>query len=152
MKRIKLTRGKFALVDDADFAELSKYKWHASASGKKWRAYRGGGRNKVSMHAHLIGSTDMEIDHRDRNPLNNQRANLRLATHQQQMANSDRARNGAGYRGVKRQKNRFLSRMTLNRKDIHLGSFLTAEDAARAYDKAALAAFGEFAVLNFPKL
>jgi hypothetical protein len=103
----------------------------------------------VYMHAQIMGFPDSEIDHRDRNGLNNQRNNLRLATRQQQAANSEWKRPN-GYRGIWKKGNRWIARITVDLKGRYLGSFKTGEEAAAAYDAAALAAFGEFSVLNFP--
>ena len=103
----------------------------------------------IKLTREIMGFPAGQVDHKNRNGLDNQHHNLRLATHQQQMANSDREPRGAGYRGVRRHYNRFVARMTHNRKDVYLGSFRTAVEAAKSYDRAALKAFGEFAVLNF---
>ena len=129
MKTIILTRGKVALVDDADFEALSKFKWHAMRSGKKWRAVRTvkvGSKwgRKIGMHVQIMGFPGVQVDHRNRNGLDNQRHNLRRATHQQQMANSDRVYRH-GFRGVRPHYNprcnRFEAWITVNRKSVDLG-------------------------------
>ena len=97
-----------------------------------------------------MGFPDAEVDHRDRNGLNNRRSNLRLATDLQQAANRTTPTNAAGFRGVAVRGKRFEARINVNKKYVSLGRFASAELAARAYDKAAFKQFGEFAVLNFP--
>lgn len=158
MKQIKLTRGKFALVDDGDFKWLSDFKWAANKSHRQWRAQRSarafevraGLPSKILMHREIMGFPKQEVDHRDRDSLNNQRGNLRLATHSQQMANS-RTRLHGRFRGVRPHYNPKCSRFTARIGKIYLGCFMTAKAAALAYDAKAVELFGEFAVLNFPK-
>lgn len=93
-----------------------------------------------------------EIDHKDRNPGNNRFDNLRLATHAQNLKNQRKPKNNtSGFKGVKLDKRngRWIARITMEYKDVHIGCFATAEEAAKAYDDAALKHFGEFAALNF---
>lgn len=147
MREIKLTRGKVALVDDDDFEALSKFKWTATTSQHGWRAYRRSGGRTIYMHQQIMGFPGSEVDHRDRDGLHNWRSNLRLATRSQQAANSDWKR-PHGYRGIYPHRKAWCARVTVMGKNHYLGSFQTKIEAANAYDRAALAAFGEFAVLN----
>jgi len=56
------------------------------------------------------------------------------------------------YKGVHWHKlhKKWAARITFERKQIHLGYFLSEIEAAKAYDRAAIKYHGEFAYLNFP--
>lgn len=161
MKRIPLTQGRVAEVDDVDFSYLSQFRWHARLDGRVWYAARmrpvanGGERKVIKMHQDIAGFLGVPLlDHRDGDGLNNRRQNLRSATKQQNAANS-RKRKGAStkFKGVHFYKSRgnFQAYIGVgNSKTRHLGYFENAVDAARAYDAAAVLQFGEFARLNFP--
>ncbi len=163
MKEIKLSRGAVALVDDEDFEHLSKHKWslvpgnrgtaYAAAQIKnaqgEWRFRR--------MHRFIMGSKDpaLYIDHRNGNGLDNRKENLRVATPLENGRNRTRAlKNKTGFRGVQPRLGGgkcFQAVIRVNHKLICLGSYDTAEDAARAYDKAAKQHFQDFCgFLNFP--
>ncbi len=155
MKEIKLTRGFVALVDDEDFEFLNQWKWRANGHGDWQYAIRnfslGGGKKKiVKMHRQILGITDSKIlcDHRDGDRLNNQKSNLRIATQSQNNAN----RKGigvSGYLGVFKSGNKWMARIRQPKKDRkYLGTFDTKEQAALAYNMAAIEVHGEFANLN----
>lgn len=158
MKEIPLTKGYVALVDDEDFERLSQWNWwaHLERNGERVYAVRqirlpSGSRPKIKMHKEIMGvRPGFEVDHRDRNQLNNQRHNLRWATDSQNSANRvSRRLSGVGFKGVYPSgKATFRARILAKRKIRNLGTFPAAEDAARAYNVAALKWFGEFAVLN----
>lgn len=91
------------------------------------------------------------VDHKDENPSNNKRANLRVATKSQNMSNRGiTKRNTSGYKGVSRVANRSKWQATIqvNYKSMSLGRYDTPEEAALAYNKASTKYFGEFAKLN----
>jgi hypothetical protein len=158
---VPLTRGLVAIVDDEDAHLVLPHKWMASRSdpARSWRASRRvtveGREITLWMHQVIVGVREwprIEIDHRDGNGLNNTRANLRIATPSQNRANRSFPPNPvSGLRGVHPLRGRWKAHIRSNGKQRNLGMFDTKEEAAKAYDAAALDAFGEFARLNFPK-
>jgi hypothetical protein len=159
--RIELTQGKFATVDAEDAPALLAYSWMASKSEKTMdshqtyyarRAEHGPDSKQryVQMHRQIMDAPEeMEVDHRDGDGLNNRRYNLRTCTHAQNGANQRIPKNNtSGFKGVYRQKG--CSGWLAGIQSKYLGMYDSAEEAARAYDTAAVRTFGEFASLNFP--
>lgn len=150
MKQISLTRGLFALVDDADFTALSSFKWHVEID--RWglqyaKRNTGVGRDRVYMHRQIMGC---RVDHRNGNGLDNQRSNLRPCTASQNAGNTRmQRRNRSGFKGVQMRTRRKTFESVFN--GMFLGTFANALDAARAYDAAAVERWGEFACINFPE-
>lgn len=156
MKTINLTKGYVALVDDDDFERLSQYKWMAHE--KKTNTYAR--RNKsvngkvktIIMHRFIMGAPDdMQIDHIDGNGLNNQKSNLRICTIDENLRNKGKIEGTLyKYKGLSwcKTKNRYKASINFNGKKISLGRFKTQEEAALAYNKAAIELHGEFARLN----
>ncbi len=98
------------------------------------------------------------VDHINGDRSDNRRSNLRIATYKQSAQNkSIQTNNKLGYKGVaivstKHLKTpRYRAQIGVNGKQIYLGSFNSAIEAAKAYDTAALHYFGKFARLNFMK-
>ena len=157
MKEIQLTQGKVALVDDEDYEYLNKFKWNAYECGNTFYARRSitVSKNKqtvIYMHRFIMKPNKaMVIDHLDGNPLNNQKNNLRICTHAENMRNRKKnVNNKSGYKGVSLDKNlnKFRCKLYMNGKTIQIGYFINPIDAARAYNEAALKYHGEFANLN----
>lgn len=150
MKRIALTRGKYALVDDCDFDELSKFKWQFNSGYASRKIWRNGKSANVYMHRILLNfPSGIEIDHINGDKLDNRRGNLRLATRLQNIGNNGiRRDNTSGVRGVSWMSslNKWRAYIAKNGKQIHLGIFERKEEAKRAYNLAALQYFGEFAI------
>lgn len=162
MREIPLTQGKVALVDDADYESVMRYSWTAykdtaNGLGDAWyvrRATCNAEGKPVSLHREIMGVTDPKVyvDHRDHNPLNNTRGNLRICTPRQNTANRRPYRNTLSrFKGVSTTPNRKKWRAYVGlTPQVYLGIFEKEEDAARAYDAKAREVFGEFALLNFP--
>lgn len=163
MKEVPLSRGLVALVDDEDYGLVSQIKWHAAKGGRGGRWYATAclgraqakeyGRRHLRMHRLILGYPDAMIDHRDRNGLNNQRSNLRIATNQQNQANKYTWRGKSRFKGVSwhRRSGRWQVFIQVDGKNKHLGDFRNPIQAAFAYDDAAVNVFGEYACLNFPE-
>lgn len=156
MKRIILTQGKVALVDDADFDSLNQWKWRAANIKGRWYAYRvthgsHKTRKSVAMHREIMGdlAAGKEVDHRDGDGLNNCRDNLRPATHAENMRNNRQKPSECGFRGVQKHGPSWQAKVSINGKLIAIGTFPTPEDAARAYDRVATTIHGEFVRTNF---
>jgi hypothetical protein len=144
MREIKLTQGKVALVDDADYDELAKHKWNASKYGETFRAKRGFGpannHRKIYMHRQILNApSDLEVDHIDGNGLNNQRSNLRLAT--RSLNNRNRHYQKPTKHGLPRGvsqcqgSGKFVVTISINDKTKYAGLFETKEEASKAYEQ-----------------
>lgn len=154
--RNRKNSGTTAKIDTDDLPLVAGYKWQAVRNGNLLYAVTElADGTTVQMHRVILGVTDSNIivDHADRNPLNNTRSNLRTATRQQNAFNAGPPKNNtSGYKGVSRAfGKRWRAYINVSRKQISLGTFDTREEAALAYDSAALEMHGEFACLNFPK-
>lgn len=152
MKLISLSRGLFAKVDDCDYDRVIRigcWTAHESRPGLFYAFNKNGG----YMH-HFIMRSRARFDHKNRDSLDNQRHNLRIATESQNKANRVkwRQRTSSKFKGVyfNKQRRLFHARIYLNKKAKNLGFFQNEFIAALAYDVAAETAFGEFACLNFP--
>lgn len=136
------------MVDDEDVDRVSALKWHALESRPPgtWYAKSGTG---IIMHQFILGITS-QVDHRDFDGLNNQKSNLREATGSQQQSYRRVYPHSSKFKGVilPRGRRRWKATIVKDHKHINLGSFSKEKDAALAYDAAALALFGEFALTN----
>lgn len=151
-RRIPLTRGKYAIVDPEDYEWLMKYKWHAS-DGRGGNFYAVN-RKMQKMHRLIMNAPKGKVvDHINRNGLDNRKANLRPATHTQNMWNNGQRveRFSSKYRGVSWHKRlkRWAAIISINGKPKTIGYFKDEVKAAKAFDKVAKELRGEFAVLNF---
>jgi hypothetical protein len=170
VKEIQLTRGFVAQVDDEEFERVNALSWHAIKNGKPgnetWYArttqYSPGPPRRyrtILMHRFILGVKDpkIRIDHwnRDgsRGGLNNQRANLRIATPTQNVANAVPRGGISRFKGVTWHKRDqcWIAQIGQRRRQIARFFGKDGEElAARAYDAEALKRFGAFARLNFP--
>lgn len=155
MKLIALSNGGFVKVDDQDYDALNRWTWrqeHGYAvrgerpnGGEQRGKYR-----QIRMHRVIIGApSGIDVDHRDLDELNNQRHNLRLADPTQSTANRRCCcDNSIGLKGVRTVGMHYKAMIRGYGKIRDLGPFRNPADAARAYDRAAIELFGEFARTN----
>lgn len=138
----------WALVDAEDATKVGGIHWSRSGNGYAVGNTPAG---RMTMHRWLLPeAAGLEIDHIDGNGLNNTRANLRPCNRVENTANTTRrSTNKSGFKGVcSDRRGRWRATITVNGKQRHLGSFTHPEQAARAYDTAAVSAWGAFAKTN----
>jgi len=147
MREIVLKGDEIALVDDADFLELSRFQWSIHTTGY---AQRRVGTERIYMHMAIVGKG---FDHRNGDRLDNRRINLRPATRSQNNMNKGlRSDNRSGWIGVGFYEpfGKWRARIKLGR--IERATFHeTPREAAVARDRMAKELHGEFARLNFPE-
>src|ERR1017187_10229312 len=151
MKKLPLTQGKFALIDNRDYWLVRQFIWHAHYDGYNWYARtnigRGIQRTAISMHRLLAGFPPFRLDHKNSNGLDNRRRNLRPASHSQNLANRGKQRNNtSGFQGAFWHKStgKWQASIKFRGKQYYLGLFADLKDAAAAHKQAAQQLFGEF--------
>jgi hypothetical protein len=160
MKRLPLSRGKEALVDDVDYPFVSRWKWSFSTKGYAHRKVARAGKQATVWLHRLIAeragiSLAGHIDHIDRNKLNCQRANLRAATNSQNLANRGKNRNNtSGYKGVTwdKERRKWLAQVQVHGRNKYLGRYDDKQDAHAAYRAAMDAHFAEYAYAGEPEM
>lgn len=157
MKRIPLTQGKFALVDDEDYDRLmamGSWMYHRGYAIKSKRIKKNGKwtSDAVRMHRLIIEIPEgFEVDHINLNKSDNRRSNLRICTRTENIINRlVQKNNSSGFKGVTwhRRIKKFQARIGVGKKRMHLGYFDCPIDAAKAYNIAAKQNHGQFSILN----
>jgi hypothetical protein len=136
----------------------SRFVGKPALHGVRLDGYRSGNIDGKGYFAHRVIWTmvtgawpDWEIDHINGDRADNRWVNLRAASRSQNSMNRASRRGASLFTGVTARHGRWEARIGLHRKRIHIGSFASEAEAARAYDAAALKLHGEFARLNFPQ-
>ncbi len=136
-------------IDLDDYARVSAHTWHRTGRGYAG-AYIDG--IYVRLHRFIMNAPiNLQVDHINLDKSDNRKSNLRLATHKENKRNVGlQSNNTSGLKGVRyyKPRNKYVARIKVDGKDIHLGYFASVIEAAQAYNRAALRFFGEFARLN----
>jgi hypothetical protein len=155
-RKIELTRGFEAIIDDEDFERVSKYKWRANVTSwgtyaVTWMRIEGRGQH-VYLQRFLLGlPRDKLITFANGDKLDNRRINLKYTTRSKsQMGRPRRSNNRTGFKGVSFNKaaEKYKSYIKKDGKLHYLGLHATAKEAAAAYNEKAKELYGEFAGLN----
>ena len=154
MKKIELTQGKYALVDDGDFEWLNQWKWIYNKMGYvvRWEYEKNSKRRMLYMHREILKTPrGLLTDHINFNGLDNRRNNLRIATVGENITHSPpRHSNISGFKGVSfhSKTQTWFARIMVNRKTYSTKYFNSSIKAAKAYNKLVQGLRGEFAFLN----
>ena len=162
-KKIPLTKGKFAIVDNEDYERVSQHKWHFSG---RYAVRKVNGVNEMMHRIINNAPAGQYTDHIDGNGLNNVRKNLRNCSQSQNIANRGKqSNNQSGYKGVSLQRHiskrgdeylywyaQIQIKTETKKRKVYGKNFPFTDDgklqAARWYDEQARLHFGEFAKVN----
>lgn len=150
MKKLPLSQGKYALVDDEDFEFLNKWHWsysrHHTSGGTVLRNDKG---KMIKLHRQIMGAkSGQQVDHINRDRLDNRRSNLRFCDNSQNRANSKiRKDNQSGYAGVhfNKDKKKWQAILYFHSKKYFLGYFTDKNNAIKARQEAESKIFKDYA-------
>lgn len=133
------------LLDLEDLEKVNKYYWHKKPLGymssKK-------GKREIKLHRLIMDAKDGEVvDHINHNPADNRKSNLRKVTHQQNMFNKVKYKNNkSGYKGVvwNKRDQKWVSRISINKKQVELGRFHSLEEAVKVRKEAEVKYYGDY--------
>ena len=162
MKKIPLTQGFYATVDDEDFERINRYKWYAYKSNNTIYARRNvrtGSKRQtaIQMHRDVMGCTAGDkkiVDHKNFNGLDNRKENLQVVSINVNIHRRNKqANNHTGYIGLswKPKKKTWEAWVTINKRKIYCGCHKNPMVAAKMRDKVVLDFYHDNAILNFPK-
>jgi len=156
---LPITQGRVTLIDASDFDYVNQWKWCVTGKGyviRRLKVHEKQPGDSSIAYLHrviMLPPKGMNVDHINGVKLDNRRCNLRNCTPAQNRQNIARKSGSVSmYKGVfwNKRASIWVSELTCNYEKKWLGCFKQEEDAARAYDAAAIKYFGEFARLNFP--
>ncbi|WP_223996484.1 HNH endonuclease [Burkholderia gladioli] len=150
MRRIQLTKGASAIIDDDCVALLSRFSWRLNSYGYAITniAREDGSRTAIAMHRMIVGRDigDLQVDHINGDRLDNRRANLRLCSFTENTRNRGMHKNNkSGFKGIYAKRSRWVAAIKLNYRRIYLGAYPTPEEAHEVYCLWADMLHGEFA-------
>lgn len=151
-KIIRLRNRGYSLIDESDYGPVGELKWFQTVRGytMSTKTFKQPPK-RLSIHRLVLPTKPgFEVDHINRNPLDNRRSNLRQCTHAQNLTNIVKPRKRMAYRGVyKRSKGaRYEVLFKVNGKPKCFGHYDTELEAAKAYNVFIKQYQGEFAILN----
>lgn len=148
--RTFFVQGKEILVDDEDYEKVIKFKYYINYRNSVMKNASKKDKHR-SLHRLIMNAPQhMEVDHINRNPLDNRKCNLRLCSVAENRQNVSKNRGKSKYKGVHwdKRSNKWRAEIWVNRKHLRLGRFDCELDAAKAYDTAAKLYHKDFAWLN----
>ena len=134
MKKINLTQGKHAIVDDDDYPCLIKLKWCVAKDGNTFYAVSRIKQKTIRMHRYILNLKKGEgphVDHINHNGLDNRKSNLRTCTSRENQLNQKRKCSGATFNKAARK---WKAQIKTNGKRVYLGLYKKREDAEMIYD------------------
>lgn len=155
--------GYDVLIDDEDADEVLQHRWYLVSKHKDHDIYfntmykERGYQRTIELHRFIMKCSCRDgkiIDHISGDTLDNRKSNLRCCTHMENLHNARMARrNTSGYKGILyiKSSGKWETKVRYDNDRYYGGSYNTPEEAAKAYDKLALAFHKEFAYTNFPK-
>jgi hypothetical protein len=145
--KFPVSKNQTAIIDAADLQKVGPYAWQFDDYVRRQETHPDGKRFTVMLHRLICDPPDhLEVDHKDGNPLNNRRNNLRIAEHRQNGKNRKTPKNNtSGVRGVHSRRGKWIAQISVDGKGRHLGIFHSIGEAKRVYEEACRKFHGEFA-------
>lgn len=157
MKSVKLVINNCeVLIDKEDLTKISTKRWRLKKYHKNEK-YRVVSVERPAIYMHRLimdFPKNYQVDHINGNSLDNRKENLRICSIAENTKNREKySTNSSGYKGVyfSKKNKKWISNIHFNYKTYYLGSFADKNEAAKAYNDAAIKYFGEFANLNIIK-
>lgn len=140
-----MSNGRQFFFDLEDYDLISQYCWCEKTDNHYIQANVEG--KKVYLHRLLMNpNKGYVVDHINLLKYDNRKSNLRICTqHQNNMNMPIKSTNTSGYTGIRKRKNKYQARITINGKEVSLGCYDNFDDAVKARKKAEEKYFGEYA-------